>query len=156
MEGYIKIFRQIRGHWLFKERRKFSRFEAWLDLLMIGAWKDHEVLLKGQLYTVCRGDVVWSQRELAKHWCWSEKKLRNFLRMLEKSSMIRLHTRPHRITQLSIVNYERYQNSELSGDTTECPTEDARKAHESRRTIKGKKGKNISPKQRKTGEDIYA
>jgi len=34
MSGWIKVHRKVQDHWIFKEQREFSRFEAWLDMLL--------------------------------------------------------------------------------------------------------------------------
>src|SRR5689334_11132721 len=98
--GYILLFRSLQDHWLFRERRRFSRCEAWIDLLMLASWSDHPVCLMGFLYRVQRGDVLRSQRELAKRWNWSEKKLRGFLKMLQQDGMIEVQTATRKVTQI--------------------------------------------------------
>ena len=37
MSGWIKIHRSITNHWLYTEKRVFSKFEAWNDIAGIGA-----------------------------------------------------------------------------------------------------------------------
>jgi len=42
--GYIKLWRKIWNDKLFKQKRKFSRFEAWIDMIMLAAGKDKEII----------------------------------------------------------------------------------------------------------------
>lgn len=154
--GYIKLHRQVQDHWLFRQRRRFSYFEAWVDLLFLATFEEHVVPIKGCLYELKRGDVLWSQRQLAKRWRWSEKKLRGFLKMLEKDGMILLHILPHRITQISICNYTHWQDWGRTEDGTDARSRDAPLPHRYRRNKKGKKGKNIiTDEHKRQSEDLY-
>ena len=52
MTGWIKVHRSIREHWLYEEKRKYSRFEAWLDILLMVNHEDKKVLLGKELILV--------------------------------------------------------------------------------------------------------
>lgn len=45
--GWIKLWRKVQQHPFYKERRVFSRFEAWLDLLFMANHQNHEFPLGG-------------------------------------------------------------------------------------------------------------
>jgi len=49
MRGWIKLHRKIQEHWLYQEKRKFSRFEAWIDLLMMMNHEDSKVILGNEI-----------------------------------------------------------------------------------------------------------
>ena len=53
--GYIKIWRKIKSHPYWKEPRTFSKFEAWMDLVMTAAGLDHNLYYRGQLIKLKRG-----------------------------------------------------------------------------------------------------
>ena len=47
MSGWIKIHRCITKHWIYTEKRSFSKFEAWIDILMTVNFADAQVLCQG-------------------------------------------------------------------------------------------------------------
>ncbi|EOB0633766.1 DNA replication protein DnaD, partial [Staphylococcus aureus] len=52
MTGWISIDRSIQNHWLFKEKRTFSKFEAWIYLLMEANHSKAKVPIGNQIVTV--------------------------------------------------------------------------------------------------------
>ena len=75
-------------NFLFKEKRAFSKFEAWLYLLMNANHTDTKVLLGNQLIDVKKGSFITSEVKLMAEFSWSKSKLRTFLSLLESQSMI--------------------------------------------------------------------
>lgn len=122
MAGWIKLNRAISEHWLwsFKEPDKTL---AWLDLLMMARHSKGKLMLKGRVQYVDRGQVVMSQMALQKRWKWSQNKLKRFLKLLEKDSMISINANDL-TTVISICNYEAYQGDEQAdGRPLERPLE---------------------------------
>ena len=114
--GWIKIYRKIREHAFFQEKRIFSRFEAWVDLILQANHKDARVLLGNELIEVQRGSFITSEVKLMERWKWSKSKVRAFLTLLQDDEMIVKKT-DRKKTTLSICNYSLYQDIE----TTEEP-----------------------------------
>lgn len=106
--GYISLHRKIMQNFLFKEKRQFSRFEAWIYLLMSANHSDTEVLLGNQLIKVKKGSFITSEIKLMAEFQWSKSKLRAFLSLLESQSMIEKITDTKKTT-LTIVKYSDYQ-----------------------------------------------
>ncbi|WP_313568794.1 hypothetical protein [Acetoanaerobium noterae] len=119
MEGWIKVHRSIQEHWLYQEKRVFSKYEAWLDMIMLTNHKDNKFLLGKELIEVERGSFVTSELKLMDRWNWSKTKVRNFLNLLEEDKMI-LKKSDKKKTTITIVNYNDYQDKE----TTPRPHED--------------------------------
>lgn len=111
-KGYIKLYRDIRDHWVWKEK-PFDRAHAWIDLIMMMNHEDKKTLFDGNLITVRRGSVITSLRQLSVRWGWSKDKVSHFLDVLEKDGMIR-QKRDTKKTALSLVNYGVYQNRQDS------------------------------------------
>lgn len=111
MKGWIKLHRQIRDHWLYKEKRTFSRYEAWLDLLMMASHKDTKFIHGNELIELEKGSFVTSELKLMERWNWGKSKLRNFLELLEKDGMI-IKKSDRKKTTIAICNYSGYQDSE--------------------------------------------
>lgn len=101
-------------------RGSFSRYEAWQDLLMEARYRPFEVMNKGKVVTLERGQLMAARTWLARRWNWSEKTVRGFLARLEAEFMVRSET-GHREGQqkgqqkqnatnvITICNYDIYQ-----------------------------------------------
>lgn len=106
-KGYIKLYRDIREHWLWQDE-EFSRGQAWIDLIMMMNHKDKETMFDGRLITVKRGSKITSIRKLSERWRWSRHKVSDFLNILEETGMI-LQLRDSRKTLITLIKYEDYQ-----------------------------------------------
>ena len=82
-KGWISLYRKMTDHWLYTEERTFSRYEAWIDLLLMANYGDKKVIMDGQLVMVKRGTFITSIRKLCKKWNWSNTKVVSFLKLLE-------------------------------------------------------------------------
>jgi hypothetical protein len=126
MSGWIKIHRSISNHWLYNEKRTYSKLEAWYDLLLNVNYSDTKTIIKGKLYEVKRGQSIMSLDSWAKRWNWDKSKVRRFFNMLQKDEMIELIT-DNITTQLTICKYESYQGE---GNADETRTKRKRNADE--------------------------
>lgn len=75
--------------------------------------EDRQVLFDGKFIEVKRGEKITSLRMLSEKWKWSRNKVKRFLKLLESGSMIELKI-DHQKTTYNIVNYNVYQNEDLS------------------------------------------
>lgn len=126
MPGYISLHRDIQKHWLYEENRVFSRYEAWLDILMRVNHAEGKVTHNGTVETVLRGSTIWSMGDMEKHWGWSNKKVKRFLLCLEGDRMLSMKSTTKK-TYLTVINYDKYQGSDIDkappmhhGSTTEA------------------------------------
>jgi DNA-binding transcriptional regulator YhcF (GntR family) len=108
MQGWIKLHRKVKGHWLFTERRTFTKFEAWIDLLLEVNHKDNKFMLGNELVEVKRGQTITSIRQLCERWDWSNSKVTKFLKMLETDEMLTVKSDTKK-TVITIGNYDVYQ-----------------------------------------------
>lgn len=108
--GYIKLYRSIQDHWLFKEKRKFSKLEAWIDLLMLANHKDSKVVIGNEVIEVKRGQRITSIRQLCQRWGWSNTKVKQYLNLLETEGMAITESDTKK-TLITIVNYDFYQGT---------------------------------------------
>lgn len=116
MSGWIKLHRSIQDHWLYTEKRSFSRFEAWNDILLTVNYADAQTFIKGKLYTVKRGESILSLESWGKRWSWDKSKVRRFLNVLQVENMIELKS-DNITTQLIVCKYEDYQDSSNANET---------------------------------------
>lgn len=146
-KGYIKLDRQLMDHALWQEK-PFDRARAWVDLLMLANYKDHDVIYKGRLEHRKRGEVNTTIGYLALRWGWSENKVRRFIRHLNGSQMAHINGSTHGST-LTIENYAKYQGDRRTdGSTNERTDGRTNERTDGRHDKKGKererKGKNIT------------
>lgn len=107
MEGWIKLHRQILDSDLWTDE-KFTRGQAWVDLLMIACHKESSFRKRGIKVYLKRGQVGKSLDELSKRWRWSIGKVKRFLLELENETQIIIDN--NNVNQIiTIVNYNKYQ-----------------------------------------------
>ncbi|HDH5096648.1 TPA: DnaD domain-containing protein [Staphylococcus aureus] len=111
MTGWISLDRSIQNHWLFKEKRTFSKFEAWIYLLMEANHSKAKVPIGNQIVTVERGQRLTSILTLSDLFNWSRFKVKTFLDLLESDGMLEVKT-TSKYTLITIVNYDFYQSEQ--------------------------------------------
>ncbi|HDA1709668.1 TPA: DnaD domain-containing protein [Staphylococcus aureus] len=111
MTGWISIDRSIQNHWLFKEKRTFSKFEAWIYLLMEANHSKAKVPIGNQIVTVERGQRLTSILTLSDLFNWSRFKVKTFLDLLQSDGMLEVKT-TSKYTLITIVNYDFYQSEQ--------------------------------------------
>lgn len=124
MQGWIKLHRKVKSHWLFTEKRTFTKFEAWIDLLLEVNHKDNKFILGNDLVEVKRGQTITSIRQLCDRWNWSNSKVTKFLKMLEIDEMLDVKSDTKK-TVITIANYDIYQVQETEETTDKRHTSDS-------------------------------
>jgi hypothetical protein len=134
LSNFLPVCRTLFNHPFWKEKREFSKLEAWLDLIVSARFEETETteLIDGKMISWTRGQLPASIRYLAQRWQWGNTKVSNFLRLLEKEQMIdRLSVKGQTI--LLLKNYENYngrhrhgQSNELAVCNTEIPEDSAK------------------------------
>lgn len=111
--GWIKVDRQLQEHWLWEGR--FSKGQAWIDLLLLANHDDVKTVYKGEIIVCKRGDVNRSMLYLADRWGWSRKSVKHFLDLLEKDGMVTTKVTTNR-TIITLKNWEKYQSKDNEGN----------------------------------------
>lgn len=114
--GFIKLHRKIQDHWIYQEKRKFSKYEAWLDMLMMANHKENKFVHGNELIHVNKGEFVSSIRKLGERWDWSNTKVTQFLDLLKSDEMI-TYKKDTKKTAVTIVNYGIYHGYEVEKNT---------------------------------------
>jgi DNA replication protein DnaD len=148
MQGWIKLHRKVKGHWLFTEKRTFTKFEAWIDLLLEVNHKDNKFMLGSELVEVKRGQTITSIRQLCERWNWSNSKVTKFLKMLEADEMLTLKSDTKK-TVITIGNYDIYQVQDTDETTAKRHVNDSEATQ--KHTNKNEKNEKNEKK-----KDIYA
>lgn len=141
MQGWVKLQRKIQDHWIYQEKRKFSKYEAWLDMLMMASHKDTKFVLGKELITLEKGSFVTSELKLMDRWEWGKEKVRSFLKLLEDDQMI-TKISDRKKTTINICNYCIYHDyEEENRPQTDHEQTDSRPPADTIKNVK--KGKNV-------------
>lgn len=105
-QGWIKLHRQVRDHWLWQTP---ERLRAWVDLLFMANYEDREEEAGGEVFTVPRGSFFTRERDLAERWGRSQHWTRDFLSLLQQAGMITRGGSKNGST-ITILKYEDYQD----------------------------------------------
>lgn len=132
-KGWISIHRKIEDDWLWNDK-PFSKGQAWIDLLLIVNHEDKKILFNGDLIEVKRGQRITSIKKLCERWGWSNTKVKNFLNLLVKDNKIKLEITPRKTSALTIVNYSKYQDANVSKNVTETSETTQRSVTETSRS----------------------
>jgi len=116
MSGWIKLHRSITEHWLYTEKRKFSKFEAWNDILLTVNYLPCKTIIKGKVIEVKRGESALSLESWGKRWSWDKSSVKRFFELLKSDDMIQLKNETV-TTRLIICNYDTYQSKENEVET---------------------------------------
>ena len=117
MDNEILLARTIQQNFVWSDK-PFAMGQAWIDLLMLAEWKDKDVIAKGSIVHLKRGQVGRSILWLAERWGWDRKRVRRFLKILETQKMATTESTT-KGTIITIENYDKYQ---FQG-TTDEPTD---------------------------------
>lgn len=121
MEGWIKLHRSLLNHRHYKQKRTFSEYEAWIDMILLANYTDKVVDVEGNQVQVKRGSFLTSQKKLADRWQWDKRKVVSFLKDAESENEIRVLTEK-RWTIISVRNYEKYQGNAVEIEIKSVPT----------------------------------
>ena len=108
MTGWIKLHRDITNHWIWNDK-PFDKCRAWIDLILMANHKDNKFVLGNEVINVNRGSFITSEVKLMERWGWSKTKVRAFLNLFEKDSMIVKNSDRINST-LTIGNYNAWQD----------------------------------------------
>ena len=106
--GFVPLYRSIRDHWIWKESKVKSKFEAWMDLLLSASHDDQKEPVGYDLIVVKKGQVLTSQLILSQSWRWDRSAVRGFLKLLQKDRMIEVKA-TSKFTMITICNYADYK-----------------------------------------------
>ncbi len=128
--GYLALWRKIQEHDFYKEKRVYSKFEAWLDILMEVQHKEEpqEVVIGMKLFTCNYGESLKSLGTWGKRWGWGRERVKRFFDLLEIMKQIR-YTNETVTTRITLLNYSKYDPRR---NTYETQTERDRAATEPR------------------------
>ena len=131
--GFIPFARKFFESEEWLTPRVFSKAEAWLDMVYLASFADHDIDLgKSGMLTLFRGEFYYTQRQLAKRWGWSLGSVNRHLTRLSEGANPRIELISRgthfgtqigtqvetQITVVRLCNYESYNSVFL-----ECGTQ---------------------------------
>jgi hypothetical protein len=102
---------------LWNESRKFSKFEAWIDLQQ-SINDTHPFIYGRKVINEEKGYTIITLRYLAERWQWSTKKVNNFLSLLVSTKMITKQTSSKGITYIGLFKGNANEYSRLNENET--------------------------------------
>lgn len=134
---YFTVLRRLldSDRWLCE---RFSRGQAWVDLIGKANWKGGFVLIRGQRIDLNRGQLAASVVWLSDRWQWSQGKVRRFLNELETEGQIE-QQKNNVTTVITITNYDRYQLHGSAGELANGEQTEGQTETEEKETRKNKK-----------------
>jgi hypothetical protein len=110
--GWISLHRKILNNPTLTRGKVYSRFEAFIWLLLRANHSQAKVVLGNNIIQVKRGSFVTSQKKLMQEFKWGSTKLRANLKLWETDGMIKVIANSVS-TMVTICNYGSYQNPQL-------------------------------------------
>lgn len=141
-DGWIKIFRSVRSHWIWSSSRPLTNFEAWITILIEVNHSDAKVAFGYDIIECNRGESLNSLDTWAKLFNWNKSKVRRFFTMLQKDSMI-VSRSVQKTTHLTVCNYDTYQSVRHASDTQVKRKRHASDTKQEEEELKNKKKEDI-------------
>lgn len=131
-KGWIKLYRSIEDHWIWKSEEPFDRRSAWIDLLLMVNHEENKIFVNGQLIKIDRGQTLTSIKKLSERWKWSRWKVKKFLQVLQDDYIITFEIPTGQFTLVTVENYGKYQDKK---EPTDNETTSNRQSTDNRPTI---------------------
>lgn len=114
MDGWIKLHRQIKEHWIWQNP---EYLKAWLTILIMVNHEEKKILIHGEVVVCSRGQSILSLSNWAKLFGgkWSIQRIRTFFNLLENDSMITSEGL-RKTTRVTVCNYDTYQESQQTNN----------------------------------------
>ena len=126
-KGWVRLHRRIEDNplWLMES---FTKGQAWVDLFLNANHKENQISIRGNILTIKRGQIAWSELSMAKRWKWSKNKVRRFLSYLSSKTIQQIEQQKSSITTtITILKYDEYQENDTTDDTAERQQKDSRR-----------------------------
>jgi hypothetical protein len=87
-----------------------------MDILLNVNFADAQLIIKGKLYKVKRGQSILSYESWAKRWNWDKSKVRRFMSLLQEDGMIDVKS-DNITTQITVCKFDSYQDNRHTDET---------------------------------------
>ena len=107
--AHVKVSRRFFDSAAWREPRKFSKAEAWLDCIQLAAWKPRPFAIGLEVENLQRGEFMASVRFLAERWGWSKSAIQRWLLAAQQAGRLAVRREGQGGTVYVLVNYGAYQ-----------------------------------------------
>lgn len=146
-EGYLKLYRKFQQNPFWTEKRKFSKAEAWIDILFTVRYQDEpeRVIIKNKILECKMGESLKSLSTWGERWGWSTSAVVRFFELLKKLEQI--ETVNEKVTnRLIVCNYSTYNikrndnnlNTESNRNESEMKVKTEEERKERKKVNKGR------------------
>lgn len=104
MMAWIKLDRSFQNDEMWKERREYSRAEAWIDLLFMRSHQRVKVSRGGTEHVINEDECAVTERFLAARWNWTRRKVGCYLKYLESRGKVIRRKDDGQATIIRIIN----------------------------------------------------
>lgn len=106
---FLRIFKNFFEHEIWREKRKFSKAECWIDILNEVRYseKTKNVVIKNSVITCGQGQCVYSLDTWATRWGMNKSSARRVLETFKKCNMIETEN-VSKTTRLTVLKYKEY------------------------------------------------
>jgi len=116
MKGWISLHRSVEDNPVLTKGKAYSRYEAWLWLLLRVNHKPAKVLIGNEMVQVGVGETISSLKKLQAQFKWGSTKVRNFCKLLQNEGMLVVKT-TQSYTHFHVCNFEKYQKMQHTDNT---------------------------------------
>jgi len=109
-KGFVLLHRSLLDHWIWRAE-KFTKAQAWIDLILLACHSDRQVMTRGVLVSLARGQVGASKVFLAERWKWSRPSVDRYIARLESVHMIEVSQNVVG-TVITVLNYDGHQSAQ--------------------------------------------
>ncbi len=146
-KGFVKTYRCALDHPLFAAQPE--TLSVWIHLISDASWKPTRRMVKGQMVSLERGQLVASQRFLSQRTGVSRQRIRTILSKLVSERAIKISNPVSNPASaiITICNYERYQDQDVSAQPSDkpvinpTPTQEQPSINPNTRKVRTKEGK---------------
>ncbi len=128
IEGWIKLHRSLRSHWVLTDAEALS---LWIYFLLEAAYEPKRVVILGKLIDLLPGQVIFRGPQLQDRLNIDINKIYRTLKIFEGQGMISVYSNGRRYSVVTVNNWDAYQGGNL-------PIENNRETKEKLESIENK------------------
>jgi len=123
--GWVRLHRKIEDNRLYF-LEPFTKVQAWIDLFLNANHSDGLIDIRGNIISIKRGQIGWSELTMCKRWKWGKNRVRRFLKLLETEQQIVQQKDRFITTIITIINYDKFQEDDRTIQQTIQQTDSRR------------------------------
>lgn len=114
-KGFFTVSRKLVDNWIYpaNQNRKFTEFEAWLEIIRMAKFVCTKKLIQGKLIIIPRGYFDTTVTQLSSVFHWDKRTVEKFLQLLETDGMIkRFKLNPKSLKSCTLIKVNNYNKQQ--------------------------------------------